>query len=100
MEPAFNPHLQPCSPTPADQGAGKGYIEMPDNAVNLRWQTRTAAPTDYENTLADMLEQIYESGAETAEDIVEGLNSRDFNTASGDRWTVASLMSELAELGR
>lgn len=99
MEPAFNPYLQPSSP-PSVHVGGKGYIELPGKAENLRWQTRKAAPTEYENALADALEQAYTSGAVTAEEIVESLNRRAFRNASGDRWTVASLASEMSVLGQ
>lgn len=100
MEPLFNPYLQPFSPPAPDQAAGKGYIEIPGKAENLRWQTRVAAPTEYENALADMLEQVYAAGAATAQEIAEGLNQRNFRNASGDSWTVASLASEMSVLGR
>ncbi len=99
MEPAFNRHLQHRPSSPPEHVGGKGYIETPDNAENLRWQTRGRAPTDYENALADALEDIYESGADTAHGIVEGLNRRNFRAADGERWTVEKLAEEMASLG-
>ncbi|MDX3895416.1 recombinase-like helix-turn-helix domain-containing protein [Pusillimonas sp.] len=99
MEPAFNPYLRPSSP-PSVHVGGKGYIELPGKAENLRWQTRKAAPTEYENALADALEQAYTSGAVTAEEIVESLNRRAFRNAAGELWTAASLTSEMSVLGQ
>lgn len=98
MEPAFNPYLRPASP-PSVQVGGKGYIEIPGKAENLRWQTRKAPPTEYENALANALEQAYASGAAGAEEIVESLNRHAFRDASGEPWTVASLAAEMAALG-
>ena len=100
MEPAFNRHLQYRPPSPSERVGGKGYIETPANAENLRWQTRDRAPTDYENALGDMLEDIYESDTATAHGIVEGLNRRNLRTADGERWTVEKLAEEMAALGR
>ncbi len=99
MEPEFNPYLR-SSPPPSVHVGGKGYIEVPGKAENLRWQTRSTAPTAYENALANALEQAYASGDTTADDIVETLNHRNFRCASGERWTVARLAAEMSALGR
>lgn len=96
----FNPYLQPRDGVGAKYGGGHGYIEVPGKGENLRWQTRAAAPTDYENRLADALVQVFEKGASTAEEIVHGLNEAGHRTASGQRWDIESLTSEMAMLGQ
>ncbi len=94
-----NPHLKPWQmPTP-NNVAGKGRIESPGDTPNLVWQTRAAPPSDYENTLGDALEVLFERGAETAEQVAAGLNEMGLRTPDSQAWTVARLESEMARLG-
>jgi hypothetical protein len=94
-----NPHLRPwLTPTP-NNVAGKGKIEVPGQMRNIVWQNRAAAPTDYENALGDALEAVFEQGAQTAEQVAEGLNGIGFRTPDGDAWTAAVFEAEIARLG-
>jgi hypothetical protein len=94
-----NPHLTPWqAPTP-NNVAGKGKIEVPGQMRNLVWQNRATSPTDFENAFGDALEAVFESGAETAEQVVQGLNTAAFRTPDGQAWTVARFEAELARLG-
>ncbi len=67
--------------------AGKGHIEQPGKVANIVWQTRAAAPTAYENALADALEAAFEGGAKNPGDIVRALNRTNFLAADGQPWT-------------
>ena len=66
---------------------------------NIVWQTRSAAPTDYENALGDALEQAFGGGAETLDEVVQALNTQGFRAADGRPWSAASFEAEMARLG-
>ena len=94
-----NPHLRPwLAPTP-NNVAGKGKIEAPGQVQNIVWQSRAAAPTAFENSLGDALERAFDSGAESAEQVVAALNEGGLRTREGTAWTVAAFEAELARLG-
>jgi len=99
MSDAFNHKLHPWKGQSPVQGAGNRNIEAPGKAENFCWQSRASAPTQYENDLADALEQAYESGAKAADELVSCLNDLDLKTQSGFPWTVQLLESEMAILG-
>ena len=94
-----NPHLRPWSAPAPNNVAGKGKIEVPGQIHNIVWQNRAAAPTPFETSLGDALEQAFDGGAETAEQVVQALNTAGFRSRDGTRWTVASFEAELAGLG-
>jgi hypothetical protein len=94
-----NPSLKPWESPCPNNVAGKGQIEEPGRMPNIVWQTRTAAPTDYENALGDALEVVFGQGAETAEEVVAGLNAQGLRGPGGLPWTVESFETELARLG-
>ena len=94
-----NPYLKPWeTPTP-NNVAGKGKIEAPGDMRNVVWQTRAAAPTEYETALGDALELVFDGGAETIEQVVEGLNRAALRGPDGLTWTTASFEAEMARLG-
>lgn len=94
-----NPSLKPWqTPTP-NNVAGKGHIEVPGQARNIVWQNRAAPPTAYENALGDAFESVFEQGAQTLEQVIEGLNKVGIRTPDGQPWTVASFEAEMARLG-
>ncbi len=95
-----NPHLQPWRAPEPNNVAGKGHIEVPGQARNIVWQTRAAPPSAYENNLGDMLEAVFEDGATTPEQIVQGFAARRFCMPDGSAWTVALFEAEMARLGR
>lgn len=94
-----NPHLKPWQAPEPNNVAGKGHIEVPGQAQNIVWQNRLAPPTDYENALGDALEPVFEAGAATVEQVVEGLNGQGFRTPDGAVWTVDRFEREMARLG-
>ena len=75
---------------------GRGAVEQPQN---LAWQTRAAPPTEFENRLADALEQAFGAGAETLAEVVARLNQMEVLDAAGARWTEASFQALLQRLG-
>jgi hypothetical protein len=94
-----NPNLKPWqSPTP-NNVAGKGTIEVPGEARNIVWQTRSASPTAYENALGNALESVFAEGAESGQQVVDGLNTMGFRTPDGQPWTLESFEAEMARLG-
>jgi hypothetical protein len=94
-----NPQLKPWQTPAPNNVAGKGKIEVPGEMSNIVWQNRAAAPTDYENALGDALEAVFHGGAETAEQVVAGLNAAGFRMPDGQAWTVALFEAEMARLG-
>lgn len=95
----FNPFLKPWEVSEPNNVAGKGMIEAPGHAENIIWQNRAAEPTSYENALGDALEAVFESGANSLEEIVAGLNAQPFHNADGSIWTIESFSAEIARLG-
>jgi hypothetical protein len=94
-----NPNLEPWKTPEPNNVAGKGHIEVPGQASNIVWQNRAAPPTPYETALGDALEQVFEAGAATVGQIVEGLNGNGFRMPDGRAWTVERFEHEIARLG-
>ena len=94
-----NPSLKPWQAPEPNNVAGKGHIEVPGQAHNVVWQNRAAPPTAYENALGDALEQVFEAGAVTVDQIVEGLNGNGFRMPDGGAWSVDRFEHEMARLG-
>jgi hypothetical protein len=94
-----NPSLKPWQTPEPNNVAGKGRIEEPGQAHNIVWQNRAAPPTAYENALGDALEQVFEAGAMSIEQVVEGLNGQGFRMPDGGTWSVERFDAELARLG-
>lgn len=95
----FNPYLKPWQTPAPNNVAGKGKIEAPGQGENIVWQSRAAAPSDYENALGDALEAVFEDGAETPEQVVAGLNQHGLRRPDGQAWTAALFEAEMARLG-
>jgi hypothetical protein len=87
-----NPYLRPAASTGE---AAKGSIEKVDAAQNLVWQTRAAPPTDYENRLADTLEQIFAAGIDELAPLVARLNQLGSRSPEGAQWTEDTLQAYL-----
>jgi hypothetical protein len=94
-----NPYLKPWLQPHPNRIAGKGEIERPGQVQNISWQTRVAAPTDYERELGDALEKVFEAGATTLAQIVTGLNETGLRTLEGGTWTEQSFQDEMHRLG-
>ena len=95
----FNPYMAPWEKPTPNNVAGKGSIEAPGHAPNLIWQNRAARPSAYEDALADALEKVFDSGAETLEAVVDGLNGLGVRLPDGRSWTPPLFEAEMARLG-
>lgn len=96
---AYNPYLRSWERPRPNNVAGKGFIEKPDEAKNIIWQTRSVEPTEAEVALGDALEKVLGDGAETLAQIVDGLNALNLLAPGGAAWTEATLAAELHRLG-
>ncbi len=94
-----NPNFKPWQAPEPNNVAGKGHIEVPGQATNIVWQNRAAPPTAYENALGDALEKVFEAGAASVEQVVEGLNGQGFRMPDGGNWTVERFDAEMARIG-
>ena len=74
---------------------------MTDPLANIDYahQTRLAPPTEWENALGDALEEIFEGGAQTLEEIVSGLNSSAVKAPGDKAWTVEIFLAEMERMG-
>jgi hypothetical protein len=62
-------------------------------------QTRDREPTDYENLLADGIEQAYARGIQDVAGIVQSLNEACVPSPGAKPWTEALFVSEMKRLG-
>ncbi|MCW0234003.1 MAG: hypothetical protein OJJ21_10425 [Ferrovibrio sp.] len=95
----FNPYLVGNSGG-ADGDANKGgpeAIEQPARAPNIPWQTRPAALTEFEATLADTLMAMFRDGVDELPAIVARLNAAGPRHPEGS-WTEANYQSLMARL--
>lgn len=74
-------------------------IERVNAIENVRWQTRAAPPTGYENTLADALQAIFAEEVYELPGIVRRLNERGVRSPAGAPWTEEVFAAEMARLG-
>ena len=95
----YNPYLKPSiRPQPNNFGGANG-IEEVDKIENIVWQTRSAPPDEYENQLADALEDVFESEAEKLPEIVAKLNELGIRTPDRKLWTEENFQAEMKRLG-
>lgn len=95
----YNPYLKPWRRPQPNEMAGKGAIERADAVENLRWQTRMAAPTEYENQLGDALVACFGEGIAEIAPLVARLNAMGVLAPDGRAWTAESFEREMARLG-
>jgi hypothetical protein len=77
----------------------EGSIERPDQVRNIRWQTRVAAPTEYENALGDALQKIFADQVHDLPGIVSRLNASTVRAPGGVTWTEDIFTAEMTRLG-
>ena len=95
----WNPALKPSG---ENQQSNKGLAKPAgtcDVVENFVWQTREAAPTEYENALGDALEGIFSEGLEELAEIVGRLNEIGLRTQDGENWTEDAFEAEMKRLG-
>ena len=95
----YNPNLKLRQLPEADNVAGKGKIEHPEEMVNIVHQTRAASPTDYENELGQALEEIFSDNVIELEKIISRLNEIGVQPHSGTVWTEENFRAEMKRLG-
>ena len=96
----FNRYLEPYRNRQPNQTAGVGQIFESAARELLVWQTRPAVPTQYEETLASTLEQIFAQRIYQLPEIVAALNREGIRTPGGEAWTEANFQSTFRELGQ
>ena len=96
----YNPYLVPYLSRKRETKAGVGQIFEGGDRELIVWQTRPAAPSDYELTLADTLEQIFAQRIHDLPGIVKALNEEGVRAPNGEAWTEASFEQTLRELGK
>lgn len=94
----YNLSLKPWRGNQPSKGSAE-TIETAANRVNIVWQSRAAAPTDYENALGDALENLFRNGVTELSEIVAGLNASGMHGPDGRYWTEESFQAEMARLG-
>jgi hypothetical protein len=94
-----NPYLKPWRRHEPNRVAGKGRIEKPAEEQNIRWQTRPTPATEYENALADALQEIFDADIVELPAIVAKLNAMGVQAPYGDAWTEESFRAEMKRLG-
>ena len=97
-----NPYLRIWREQPwriASHATDKGTIEHPDRIPNIEWQTRAAAPSDYENGLGTALEAVFAAGALSLPDVVRALNEHGSRTSDGQLWEAVRFEAEMRRLG-
>jgi hypothetical protein len=62
-------------------------------------QTRDREPTDYENLLADGIEQAYARGIQELPQLVAALNEGCIPSPGGKPWTEELFVAEMKRLG-
>ncbi len=96
----LNPYLEAYRHRRPNQGAGAGQIFATAERDLIMWQTRPAAPSEYERTLADALEQIFSERVYELAEIVAALNREGVRTPAGEAWTERNFQDTLRELGK
>jgi len=91
----WNPWL---SKTHQNKG-GTDYLETYDPPTLLPWQTRSAQPTEFEQALADALQEIFGEEVYDLPDIVSLLNKSGVNPPEEGDWTEANFQSVMKRLG-
>ena len=91
----FNPALPESRQfTPPAEG-GNGNIHKPGDYHNLIWQTRSRVPENWELQLIATLETLFEQGAESLSQLVNGLNALKMYDQQGEPWSEASFQAFL-----
>ena len=62
-------------------------------------QTRTQAPTAWQQELANAIEGVFAKGARELDEVVAGLNGTRVRPPSGDDWTQENFTTVMRELG-
>ncbi len=97
--PDHNVALQQWLAKGGDTKGDEASIERVDQVQNVRWQTRPAPLSDYENALADTLQAIFGDEVYDLPGIVRRLNERGPKPPNAAAWTEELFTAERARLG-
>ena len=78
---------------------GADYLETYDPPTLLQWQTRSASPTEYEQELADALQEIFGEEVFDLTGIVRRLNESCVKPPEEGGWTETNFQSVMKRLG-
>ena len=95
----YNIALQQALAGTGETKGDESSIERVDAVQNVRWQTRPAPLTDYENALADALQAIFGQQIYDLPGIVRRLNEQGPKPPAGAVWTEELFAAEMARLG-
>ncbi len=96
----FNPYLEAYRNAKPNKVGGGGQIFAGADRDLIVWQTRPAVPSEYEQTLADALEQIFSQRIFDLAEVVAALNREGLRTPAGEAWTERNFEQTFQELGR
>jgi recombinase-like protein len=96
----FNPYLETYRNARPNKVGGAGQIFSGADRDLIVWQTRAAVPSEYEQTLADALEQIFSQKIYDLPEVVAALNGEGIRTPAGDTWTENNLEQTFQQLGK
>jgi Recombinase-like helix-turn-helix domain len=94
----WNENLTPWKEMQPSNKGGKGNIETYGQLTNIVWQSRSAPPTDYENSLGDALEDVMADGTHDLPGIIKGLTERGVKARDGKAFDENSFKAELKRL--
>lgn len=94
-----NPWLARPAAGGENNKGGPDTIEPVGGFANIEWQTRAAAPSDYESALADALQRLFEDGVTELEALVAGLNRLSIEHPGGGAWTAENYPTAMKALG-
>jgi len=96
----FNPYLETYQNARPNKAGGGGQIFAGADRDLIVWQTRAAVPTEYEQTLADALEQIFSQKIYDLPEVVAALNREGILTPAGETWTERNFEQTFQQLGK
>jgi hypothetical protein len=96
----FNPYLEAYLNRRPSSAAGAGRLFAAADRDLIVWQTRPAVPSEYEQTLAAALEQIFSQRIYELPEIVAALNREGVPTPTGEAWSERGFEETFRELGK
>jgi hypothetical protein len=96
----FNPYLEAYRNARPNKAGGGGQIFTGADRDLIVWQTRPAVPSEYEQSLADALEQIFSEKTYELPQVVAALNREGIRTPAGVIWTERNFEQTFQQLGK
>jgi hypothetical protein len=96
----FNPYLEAYRNAQPNKAGGGGQIFAGADRDLIVWQTRPAVPSEYEQSLADALEQVFSEKIYDLPQVVAALNREGIRTPAGEAWTERNFEQTFQQLGK